>query len=98
MVTRAFMGDTHANIAFLLKFNKLLIKFHPSDAQNIAVVRKHDRGKSGLRGTTHRLMTERSNPTIRAAVTKRLNSSETGNLCVQQLQIGPLYVSHIGGG
>lgn len=89
MVTRAVMGDTHANIAFLLKSGKLLIKFHPSDAQNIAVVRKHDRGKSGLRGTTHRLMTERSNPTIRAAVTKRLNSSETGNLCVQQLQIGP---------
>lgn len=89
MVTRAVMDDTHATIAFLLKFNKLLIKFHPSDAQNIAVVRKHDRGKSGLRGTTHRLMTERSNPTIRAAVTKRLNSSETGNLCVQQLQIGP---------
>ena len=60
MVTRAFMDDTHTNIAFLLKFNKLLIKFHPSDAQNIAVVRKHDRGKSGLRGTTHRLMTERT--------------------------------------
>ena len=37
MVTRAVMGDTHATIAFLLKFDKLLIKFHPSDAQNIAV-------------------------------------------------------------
>lgn len=34
-------------------------------------------------------MTERGDPTIRATVTKRLNSSETGNLCAQQLQIGP---------
>lgn len=31
-------------------------------------------------------------------MTKRFNSSETGNLCVQQLQIGPLYVSHMGAG
>ncbi len=47
-------------------------------------------GKSGLLGTAYRLMTGRGNLTIRATVTNRLNSGETGNLYAQQLQIGPL--------
>lgn len=30
----------HVKVAFLLKFDKLLVKFHPSDAQSIAVTRQ----------------------------------------------------------
>jgi len=46
-------------------------------------------GKSGLRGTAHRLTTGQSDLTIRATVTKQtIGLSETGNLCAQQLQIG----------
>lgn len=42
-------------------------------------------------GTAHRLTAGQSNLTIRATVTKRRMASETGNLCAQQLQIGPLW-------
>ena len=71
---------------------------HSADEQSIADFLWKIGGKSGLHGTAYRLMTGRGNPTIRATVTNRLNSSETGNLYAQQLQIGPLYMSHVGDG
>lgn len=32
--------NIRTTVAFLLKFGKLLVKFHPSDAQSIAVTRQ----------------------------------------------------------
>lgn len=57
---------------FLIAKHKNNDKLIPADEWSIAGIRA--RGKSGLLGTAYRLMTGRSNPTIRATVTKRLKN------------------------
>ena len=68
------MQVKNKHLTILIEFIYIHGNIYPADAQSIADCRQTVGGKSGLRGTAYRLMTERGDPTIRATVTNRLKN------------------------